>query len=108
MLALFVAAVGAGLALPGFAAQASRSKAAESLPQVRAERYEIDVRFEPERGWLSAKAAVTLRAGEYTEAIEFELNPRLTIKEITDAQGRKLVWDRSGRLGSPKLLVRLA
>jgi tetratricopeptide (TPR) repeat protein len=72
------------------------------------ERYEIDVAFEPERGFLRAKAAVTLRASGGTDAIEFELNPALTIQEITDAQGRKLAFDRSRRLGSPRLLVRLA
>lgn len=76
--------------------------------KVRAERYEIDVAFEPERSFLRAKASVTLRAAEYTEATEFELNPKLKVLEITDAQGRKLTFDRSRRMGSPKLLVRLA
>jgi len=75
--------------------------------KVRAERYEIDVRFEPERGFLHAKATVTLRASQFVEAIEFELNPRLQILEVTDGQGRKLEFTRSGRIGSPKLLVRL-
>ena len=75
--------------------------------KVRTERYEIDVRFEPERGFLHAKATVTLRASQFVEAIEFELNSRLQILEVTDAQGRKLEFTRSGRIGSPKLLVRL-
>jgi tetratricopeptide (TPR) repeat protein len=76
--------------------------------KVTAERYGIDVTFEPERGFLRAKAAVTLRAHAPTEAVEFELNPRLEIKEVTDTQGRTLQFERSRRLGSSKLLVRLA
>jgi len=51
---------------------------------------------------------VTLEDLEPVKAIEFELNPRLSIKEITDDLGRKLAFDRSARIGSPKLLVRLA
>ncbi len=78
------------------------------LEKVRVERYDIDVSFQPEKGFLHARAAVGLRASQYLEAIEFELNPYLKILEITDPQGRKLDFVRSGRLGSAKLLVRLA
>jgi len=84
-----------------------KPSAAPQQEKVRAERYEIDVRFEPERGFLHAKARVTLRASQFVEAIEFELNPRLQILEVTDGQGRMLEFTRSGRIGSPKLLVRL-
>jgi len=80
----------------------------EPEEKVRAERYAIDVTFQPERGSLSATATVTLRVAPETRAIEFELNPRLEIKEVTDAQGRRLQWDRSRRIASPRLLVRLA
>lgn len=73
--------------------------------KVRAEKYEIEVRFQPERSYLHAIAVVTLRALQETEAIEFELNPRLNILSVSDAQGRKLEFRRSGRLGSPKLQV---
>jgi hypothetical protein len=76
--------------------------------RVKAERYEIDVAFQPEKGFLHARATLTLRALETISAIEFELNPRLHILDITDAQGRELAFDRSGRIGSPKLSVRLA
>ncbi len=78
------------------------------LEKVRVERYDIDVSFQPEKSFLHARAAVGLRASQYVEAIEFELNPYLKILEITDPQGRKLDFVRSGRLGSAKLLVRLA
>src|SRR2546425_1272317 len=85
-------------------------------PGLTAERYLIDVSFQPEKGFLSARAEVTLRVVEAPppqsnpslDAIEFELNPHLKILEITDAQGHKLSFDRSGRLGSPKVSVRLA
>ena len=85
-------------------------------PGLTAERYEIDVSFQPEKGFLRARAEVTLRVVEAPppqpnpslDAIEFELNPHLKILEITDAQGHKLSFDRSGRLGSPKVSVRLA
>jgi hypothetical protein len=75
--------------------------------KVRAERYEIEVAFEPERGFLRATAAVGFRAGQYVEAVEFELHPALKIQEVTDEQGRKLEFTRSGRLGSPGVLVTL-
>jgi tetratricopeptide (TPR) repeat protein len=78
------------------------------LEKVRVERYDIEVSFQPEKGFLHARAAVGLRASQYLEAIEFELNPYLKILEVTDPQDRKLDFVRSGRLGSAKLLVRLA
>jgi len=76
--------------------------------KVRAERYEIDVSFQPEKGFLNAHAKVTLRTDQSLGAIEFELNPNLKILEVTDTAGRKLDFARSQRLGSPKLSVRLA
>ncbi len=51
--------------------------------KVRAERYEIDVRFEPERGFLHAKATVTLRdqvAAMTLEAVERILQQKLDAK----------------------------
>jgi tetratricopeptide (TPR) repeat protein len=99
--AVFAVMVGALLAAPNFAQQA---------PQVvKPERFEIDVRFEPERGFLHAKATVTMQvvSGQVRD-IEFELNPHLKLLEVKDAQGRSLEFTRSGRLGSPKLSVRLA
>ena len=81
---------------------------AAQVQKVRAERYEIEVRFEPEKSFLHAKATVTLRVEQKTKTIELELNPRLNILDVSDAQGRKLEFRRSGRLGSPKLQVWLA
>jgi hypothetical protein len=78
------------------------------MQKVQAEKYEIEVRFEPEKGFLHSRATVTLRIEQKTETIEFELNPRLNILEVTDAQGRKLEFRRSGLLGSPKFQVWLA
>ncbi len=75
---------------------------------VRAERYHVDVAFQPEKGFLRAQATVTLRPMQNLSAIEFELNPHLKLLEVTDAQGRQLAFDRSQRMGSPKLSVRLA
>ncbi len=92
-------------------ARAAKSEQEKSRPQrqpVTAERYEIEVSFQPEKSFLHARAGVTLRADPSLEAIAFELNPHLQILEVTDGQGRKLEFKRSGRLGSPKLSVRLA
>ncbi len=86
---------------PGVAAE-------EQKARVRVERYQIAVAFQPEKGFLQARAAVTLRADQVVEAVEVELNPHLKVLEVTDAQGRRLEFSRSGRLGSPKLSVRLA
>jgi len=97
MLSLLVA----GLSCPATAA-------AQQSVKARVEQYGIDVSFQPEKSFLSARARVMIRAGEFTEALEFELNPALTILEVRDAQERKLEFTRSGRLGSPKVLVRLA
>jgi len=77
-------------------------------PDALAERYEVDLAFQPEDGFLHARVAVTLRPLQNLAAIEFELNPRLRILEITDGQGRQLSFDRSQRMGSPRVLVRLA
>jgi len=66
------------------------------------------VAFEPEKHFLRATAAVTLRVNDKTDAIEFELNRHLTLRSVTDAQGRSLEFIRSGRLNSHKLVVRLA
>jgi len=89
--------------LVGSAASAAGQKAL-----VTAERYEIEVSFRPEKSFLHARAAVTFRANQIVQAIEFELNPHLKILEVADAQGRELEFERSGRLGSPRLSVRLA
>ncbi len=107
--AVIVAAACVGALLVAGEPRPVRGKQAVSggREKLRTERYEIDVRFEPEKSFLHAKAAVTLRASQFVEAIEFELNPRLHILEVTDPQGRKLEFTRSGRIGSPKLLVRL-
>jgi tetratricopeptide (TPR) repeat protein len=90
---------------PAFAKPAANAAEAQ---KVRAEKYEIEVRFEPEKSFLRAKATVTLRVEQKTETIELELNPRLNILEVTDAQERKLEFRRSGLLGSAKLQVWLA
>lgn len=78
------------------------------IQKVQAEKYEIEVRFEPEKSFLHSRATVTLHVEQKTETIELELNPRLNILEIIDTQGRKLEFQRSGRLGSPKFQVWLA
>jgi len=94
---------------PATTAQQPRPLQREPLQQnVRVERYEIHVSFQPEKGSLRATAAVTLRASEPTEVVEFELGASLELVQLSDEQGRKLAFSRSGRLGSPKLLVRLA
>jgi tetratricopeptide (TPR) repeat protein len=99
-----------GLLVVTWAVLASVGIAAAQEPKqlVTAERYQIDIAFQPEKGFLHARAAVTLRAAQVAQAIEFELNPHLTLQEVTDAQGRKLDFARSQRLGSPKLSVRLS
>src|SRR5712692_8389253 len=73
-----------------------------------AERYKIDVSFQPEKGFLHARATIGLRTAEKLDAIEFELNPHLKILDVTDVWGGRLDFARSHRLGSPKLSVRLA
>src|SRR5713226_1133871 len=100
----------AGLLVVTWAVLASVGIAAAQEPKqlLTAERYQIDVAFQPEKGFLHAWAAVTLRTAQVAQAIEFELNPDLPIQEVTGAQGRKLDFARSQRLGSPKLSVRLA
>jgi hypothetical protein len=75
---------------------------------VRAERYVIDVRFEPEKSFLHAQATLIVTGANCPGAVELELNPRLKILGLTDAAGRKLDFARSQRLGSPKLVVHLA
>src|SRR5712691_12038426 len=100
----------AGLLVVTWAVLTSVGIAAAQEPKqfLTAERYQIDVSFQPEKGFLHARAAMTLRAAQVAQAIELELNPHLTIQEVTDAQGRKLDFARSQRLSSPKLSVRLA
>ena len=87
---------------------AAADETARPRQTVTPERYAIKVSFQPEHGFLHARASVTLRASPALTAIEFGLNPHLKILEVTDAQGCKLEFARSGRLGSPKLSVRLA
>ena len=78
--------------------QANEARKPSHQELVKAERYDIDVSFQPEKAFLQARAAITLRALPRTppeknsvlEAIEFELNPHLTILEVTDAHSRKL------------------
>jgi tetratricopeptide (TPR) repeat protein len=68
----------------------------------------MDVTFQPERNFLHARTTVTLYAAQAVRAIEFELNPELKILEVADREGRLLEFERSRRLGSPSLSVRLA
>ncbi len=103
--ALCLVALAWVISCPAFAKAAAD---AAEVQKVRVEKYEIAVRFEPEKSFLHAKATVTLRAEQKTETIELELNPRLSILQVTDVQGRKLEFRRSGRLGSPKLQIWLA
>ena len=79
-----------------------------TAPDIQAERYEIEVAFEPERGFLRATSAVTLRAGAALKFVELELNRHLEIKSVTDSSSRALEFTRSDRIGSSKLAVRLA
>jgi hypothetical protein len=81
---------------------------AQQRAGVAAEKYEIDAQLEPQRGFLRARAGVTLRARGPLRAVVFELNYHLKILQITDEQGRALEWARSGRLGSHSLGVTLA
>ncbi len=94
----------AGAELPQSTQGAWRTAPARVAPT----HYKIDVAFEPDRHFLRATAAVTLRLDEPAEAIEFELNRHLTLRSVTDPQGRSLDFIRSGRLTSHKLLVQLA
>ncbi len=68
----------------------------------------MDVTFQPERNFLHARTTVTLHAAQAVRAIELELNPELKILEVADREGRLLEFERSRRLGSPSLSVRLA
>src|SRR5712692_7242063 len=88
--------------------RAPAARPARIPADVRAERYSIDVTFEPDRGFLRARASVTLVTDQILKAIEIELNPRLAIKSVQDAKNRALQFDRSDRMGSPKVSVRLA
>ena len=108
LLVLVVSLMAGGTTSNGLAAEAQEEKGRPRQAAVTVERYQIDVSFQPEKGFLRAQAVVTLRASEEVRDIEFELNPHLKILEVTDAKGRKLDFARSGRLGSPKLSVRLA
>jgi tetratricopeptide (TPR) repeat protein len=71
------------------------------------ERYGIDVRFEPEKSFLHARAKVTFKPSGPLEYVELELNRYLKLLEVTDEQGRRLEFIRSGQLGSHKLSVKL-
>ena len=86
----------------------SRPVDRERKPQVFADRYKFEITLEPERGFLRAKAAVTLHASSALRDLEMELNPHLEIKSVNDAEGRPLDFARSRRPGSPKLSVILA
>lgn len=86
----------------------SRPVGREHKPQVFADRYDIEVAFEPQRGFLRAKAAVTLHAGSALRDLEMELNPHLEIKSVSDGKGRPLDFARGRRFGSPMLSVILA
>lgn len=88
--------------------KSATTQATRALASVTPTHYNIDVAFEPEKHFLRATAAVTLRVNVPTDAIEFELNRHLTLRSVTDAQGRSLEFIRSGRLNSHKLVVRLA
>ncbi|GEM_PF-1152818 len=102
------ASAGLLLVIGAFLASAGTLAAQPPKPLVTVEAYEMDVAFQPEKGFLHARAGVTLRAAQPVQAVEFELNPHLTILEVTGADGRKLDFQRSQRLGSPKLSVRFA
>lgn len=92
----------------GCALSAAPAAFSSPLAKPQAERYRIEVTFEPERGFLRAKATLALRADKPTDAVELELNPGLEIRDITDDQGRELRFDRGRAIGSPRFLVRLA
>lgn len=64
--------------------------------------------FEPERGFLRARTSVTLVTDQILKAVEIELNPRLEIKSVQDSKRHTLQSDRSDRIGSSKVSVRLA
>src|SRR3989449_7913547 len=67
-------------------------------PGLTAERYEIDVSFQPAKGFLRARAEVTLRVIEgpapqsnlSLDAIEFELNPHLMASRDRDRKSTRL------------------
>src|SRR6266852_8934118 len=69
----------AGLLVVAWAVLTSVGIAAAHEPKqlITAERYQIDISFQPEKGFLHARAAVAVRAAEVAQAIEFELNPHL-------------------------------
>jgi len=100
-------AFGATLAIPDVA-WAEREEVPRQRERVKVERYEIGVAFQPEKGFLHARATVGLRAAQSLKAMQLELNRNLKILEVTDAEGRKLDFARSQRLGSPKFSVGLA
>ncbi|HWQ02943.1 MAG TPA: M1 family aminopeptidase [Candidatus Nitrosotenuis sp.] len=79
-----------------------------TLPSPKPDRYDIDVRFEPEQRFLHARAKVTFRVEAPLSNIELELNRHLKILRIADERGRPLEFTRSGQLGSHKLSVKLA
>jgi hypothetical protein len=93
------------LFLPGTQAQIPPTQ--PRAQNIHTERYVINVNFFPAKGFLHATARVTLTGAKCPGAIELELNPHLTILEIRDGLNHNLEFDRSRRLGSSKLAVRL-
>jgi aminopeptidase N len=92
-----------------FACALALTAAATAAPQpkIRAEEYNIEISFEPEKGFLHAKALVKFQTDRLLDALELELNPKLRILAITDDQDRSLTFERGRLRGSPKFLVRL-
>jgi tetratricopeptide (TPR) repeat protein len=74
---------------------------------IQVERYDIWVAFRPEMSSLKATATLTLRAEKPIGSIELELSPQLLISRISDGAGGPLMFERSGRIGSPFLTVTL-
>jgi hypothetical protein len=57
------------------------------------QRYDLDVNFQPEKYYLSARARVTVAARyDDLDNLEFNFHPRLDILRITDQDGRELFY----------------
>ncbi len=70
-----------------------------------AERYVIDVTLDPEKFTLSARVDATLRCGIDLGSLELSLNPHLRLAAVHDSEGHALSWQRSNRVGSPKISI---
>jgi hypothetical protein len=62
--------------------------------------YQVDVDFDPEKFHISARARVEFSSSEPVESLKFNINPKLDIVRVYDAEGQELFYtqDRYRRI----------